>query len=62
MNRVLQYHLYYAIFPVRIFVDPRNYLQPWPLAIKRLLDNPYENEVTLTRQKPPSKCCQHFET
>ena len=29
------------------------HIQPCPLAIKRLLNKPYENEVTLTRQKPP---------
>ena len=32
-------------------------IQPWPLAIKRLLNKPYENEVTLTGQNPPLKKC-----
>ena len=32
-----------------------------PLAIKRLLNKPYENEVTLTGQNPPLKCCQPLE-
>ena len=30
-------------------------IQPWPLAYKRLLNKPYVNEVTLTRQNPPLK-------
>ena len=30
-------------------------------AYKRLLNKPYENEVTLTGQNPPLKCCQHLE-
>ena len=32
------------------------YIQPWPLAIKRLLNNLYVNEVNLTGQNPPLKC------
>ena len=36
------------------------YVQPWPLAIKRLLDKPYENEVSLTDQNPPLKSYQPF--
>ena len=38
-----------------------SYIQPWPLAYKRLLNKPYENEVTLTRQNLPFKCCQPLE-
>ena len=30
-------------------------------AFTRLLNKPYENEVTLTGQNPPLKCCQHIE-
>ena len=30
-------------------------------AYKRLLNKPYENEVTLTGQNLPLKCCQHIE-
>ena len=30
-------------------------VQPWTLAIKRLLNKPYENEVTLTRLKTTFK-------
>ena len=37
-------------------------LQPWPLAFRRLLNNPYVNEVYLTRQNPHLKCCQHLKT
>ena len=37
-------------------------LQPWPLAIKRLLNNPYVNGVNLTKQKPLLKYRQHLET
>ena len=36
-------------------------IQPWPLALKRLLNKPYENEVTLTWQNPPLKCYQPLE-
>ena len=36
-------------------------VQPWPLAYKRLLNKPYVNEVTLTRQNPPLKCFQLLE-
>ena len=38
------------------------YIQPWNFAYIRLLNKPYENEVTLTEQNPHSKCCQHLET
>ena len=38
-----------------------NEIQPWPLAYKRLPNKPYLNEVTLTRQNPPLKCCQLLE-
>ena len=31
-------------------------IQPWPLAIKRLLNKPYVNEVYLTGQNPPLIC------
>ena len=37
-------------------------IQPWPLAIKRLLNNPYVNGVNLTKQTPLLKCCKHLET
>ena len=30
-------------------------------AYKRLLHKPYVNEVYLTGQNPPLKCCQHLE-
>ena len=30
-------------------------------AYKRLLNKPYENEVTLNGQNPPLKCCQPLE-
>ena len=30
-------------------------------AFTRLLNKPYENEVALTGQNPPLKCCQHIE-
>ena len=33
------------------------FIQPWPLAYKRLLSKPYVNEVALTRQNPPLKGC-----
>ena len=38
------------------------YLQLRNFAYIRLLNKPYENEVTLTEQNPRSKCCQHLET
>ena len=37
-------------------------LQLWTFAYVQLLNKPYENEVTLTRQKLPLKCCQPLET
>ena len=37
------------------------YLQLLIFAYKQLLNKPYENEVTLTGQKPPLKCCQPLE-
>ena len=35
-----------------------NYLQPLNFAYIQLLNKPYENEVTLTRQNLPLKYCQ----
>ena len=37
------------------------YIQPLNFAYIRLLNKPYENEVTLTGQNPPLKCCQPLE-
>ena len=39
-----------------------NDIQSLNFAYIRLLNKPYENEVTLTGQKPPLKCCQYVET
>ena len=36
-------------------------IQSWTFAYIRLLNKPYENEVTLTGQNPPLKCCQPLE-
>ena len=36
-------------------------IQPWPLAYIPLLNKPYENEVTLTRQNLPLKYCKPLE-
>ena len=36
-------------------------VQPREFAYIRLLNKPYENEVTLTGQNPTLKCCQHIE-
>ena len=36
-------------------------IQSWTFAIIRLLNKPYENEVTLTGQNPPLKWCQPLE-
>ena len=36
-------------------------IQSWTFAIIQLLNKPYENEVTLTGQNPPLKCCQQIE-
>ena len=36
-------------------------IQPLNFAYVRLLDKPYENEVTLTGQNPPLKCCHPLE-
>ena len=42
---------------------PNNFheIQLWPFANGWLLNKPYENEVTLTGQTPPLKCCQQLE-
>ena len=37
-------------------------IQPVNFTYVRLLNQPYENEVTLIVQKPLSKCCKHLET
>ena len=47
---------------LRIFFFFAHEIQPWPLAIKRLLNNPYVNGVNLTKQNPLLKCRQHLET
>ena len=51
-----------GVAPKVIFRERDTQIQPLNFAYKRLLNKPYENEVTLTRQNSPSKCCQHFET
>ena len=38
-----------------------NYIQLLNFAYKRLLNKPYENEVTLTEQNPPLEYCQPVE-
>ena len=45
-----------------LFIVWKLHIQPLNFAYKRSLNKPYENEVTMTGQKPPSKCCQHLET
>ena len=44
---------------------PQNYSENYIQLLKsdyiRLLNKPYENEVTLTWQNPPLKCCQSLE-
>ena len=37
-------------------------VQPWPFTIKRLLNKPYKNAVTLTGQNLPLKCYKPLET
>ena len=39
----------------------QKYVQPLNFAYIRLLNKPYENEVTLTGQNPPLKCCKLLE-
>ena len=36
-------------------------IQPWPFGIKRLLNKPYKNEVTLREKNLSLKCCQSLE-
>ena len=43
----------YMNVPLVLGVHTLTYVQLWPLALIRLLDKPYENEVTLRGQKPP---------
>ena len=38
-----------------------SYIQLPTFAYTRLLNKPCENEVTLTEQKLPLKCCKHLE-
>ena len=38
-----------------------SYVQLPTFAYTRLLNKPYEYEVTLTGQNQPLKCCQHLE-
>ena len=42
-------------------IDKPIHIQLWNSDYERLLNNPYVNEVNLTRQKPPLKCCQLLE-
>ena len=50
----ISYRLVYkSSFLMKLVAD----LQLPTFAFTRLLNKPYENEVTLTGQKPPLKCC-----
>ena len=49
-------------FGPTIYLTLRIEIQPWPLAIKRLLNNPYVNDVNLTKQNPLLNYRQHLET
>ena len=58
--KFLSNHGFLAFFPTGA-MSKFSYLPSWTFAYIRLLDKPYENEVTLTGQKPSLKCCQHLE-
>ena len=51
----------FLYFNVQSIEKKMIYTQTWSNDYKRLLNKPYENEVTLTGQNPPLKCCQHLE-
>ena len=54
----ISYRLVYkSSFLMKLVAD----LQLPTFAFTRLLNKPYENEVTLTGQKPPLNCCMHLE-
>ena len=63
---LFSYHLMAFVF-LTGFMNGVNYyaqgnsisrwIQLWNFALKRLLNKPYENEVTLTGQNPPLNCC-----
>ena len=56
-------HMQFKVFcktnKIKIFSE--KYIQSWTFAYIRLLNKPYENEVALTGQNPPLKCCQLLE-
>ena len=49
-----------SVHPYMI-LPPKMCIQSWTFAYIRLLNKSYENEVTLTGQKPPLKFCQPLE-
>ena len=52
----------YNFYTLILKKSTHRYIQLLTFAYKRLLNKPYENEVILTGQNPPLKCCQHLET
>ena len=66
MYQVTRYEICYIPLNKLHWLKCREYvtlqIQLWTFANVQLLNKPYENEVTLTGQNPPSKCCQHLET
>ena len=51
------------LFTIKITVRPdlNDTLEPRNFVYMRLINKPYENEVTLTGQNQPLKCCQPLE-
>ena len=55
-SAVKNVHLYLENYE-KVGIRLRN-IQSRAKVYKRLLNKPYENEVTLREQNPPLKCCQ----
>ena len=50
-----------ACLESKLEINQKEILQLWTFAYVRLLNKPYENQVTLTGQNLPLKCCQPLE-
>ena len=61
LMQVVSYDKRIILRPIESEDLNRKYVQLPNFAYTRLLDKPYENEVTLREQNPPLKCCQPFE-
>ena len=51
----------YMLVKWLVQMKPLSCIQLWTFAYIRLLNKPYENEVTLREQKIPLQCCQSLD-